>query len=175
MNLCRYVRVLLLMSAGCAGGAVSHEATIPILEVAPPTELTPMTVNAVLMPVSVKAGETASVLVGVRLLLGWHTYVYVPAEEPYIQTTRILELGPGVAASGEWIAPPPVSDIQNPKVMVYESRPEPLIFLHSLRVAENASGEVAVRAGLIYQTCNSSRCLPPAREIFDLKLTVAPK
>lgn len=151
----------------------SDAVAAPALEVQMPSELTPMTVGVALSRSTAAPGESVAVTVGVRLLPGWHTYAVVPPEEPYIQTRFSVEPQAGVTAVGDWIAPPPVSDPTNPALKIYESTPEPLMFVHELRVAENASGEVQVRVSVLYQTCDLSRCLPPEQKTFDLKLQVA--
>ena len=145
-----------------------------VVKVDPPTELTPMTVSAALTQAGARPGETVMVTIAVRLLPGWHTYAVVPPEEPYIQTKWILEPGAGVTAEGDWLAPPATPDPENPKLMLYQSQKDPLVFLHDLRVADDAKGEITVRAGVLFQTCDASRCLPPERKVFDLKLKVAP-
>jgi Disulphide bond corrector protein DsbC len=164
----------LLTSVTWAAGVQPPNGAAPASTIEPPSELTPMTIDAELNPPHAQAGATVMVSIGVRLLPGWHTYARVPPEEPYVQTKWILEPGAGLTASGDWIAPPAVPDAHNPQMQVYESQPEPLIFLHGLRVANDVSGELTVRTGLVYQTCNFSRCLPPTRKTFDLKLSVAP-
>jgi len=167
------VTLLLTATSGASVAAQpQEESSAPALQIDAPSELTPMTVNAALTRQSSEPGAAVSVLIGIRLLPGWHTYAYVPSEEPYIQTKWLLEPGSGLLAVGDWIAPPAVSDPQNPRMKLYVSPPEQLLFMHPLRVADDASGEANVRAGLVYQTCNFSRCLPPTRKTFDLKLTV---
>jgi len=164
---------VLLGTAGCVGVAGQLQTSGTALQIDPPSELVPMTTNAVLTQPSGEPGKTVAVLIGVRLLPGWHTYAYVPAEEPYVQTQWLLEPGTGLTAMGDWIAPPPVPDAQNPRMKLYQSGSQPLIFMHEFRIADNASGEIGVRTGLVFQTCNFIRCLPPTRKTFDLKLTVA--
>ena len=84
-----------------------------------------------------------------------------------------LEPGAGLTPSGDWIAPPPVEDAANPRLKLYESTPEPLLFLHPLQVADTASGEASVRVSVLFQVCDMSRCLPPEEKTFDLKLKIA--
>jgi hypothetical protein len=50
-----------------------------------------------------------------------------------------------------------VSDPLNPRLKIHESTPAPLECRHSLRVADDASGEVPVRVGLGYQVCDAFR------------------
>ena len=142
------------------------------MKVGMPSEIAPMTLDAVLAQPTAAPGETVAVMVGVRLLPGWHTYAVVPPEEPYVQTRMTLDPEAGVTASGDWIAPPPLADAMNPQLKIYESTPEPMMFMHSLKVADNASGDVKVRVTVLFQTCDMSRCLPPEERIFDLKLKV---
>jgi hypothetical protein len=145
------------------------------LRVPKPTEISPMTVGAALTTSHASTGDSITVLIGVRLLPGWHTYAQVPPDEPYLATEGILEPGPGLTPSGDWIVPPSVADAQNPQMKIYESGPEPLILMHELRVANTAPREATVRVSVRFQTCNVQRCLPPARKVFNLKLAVTPR
>jgi DsbC/DsbD-like thiol-disulfide interchange protein len=163
-----------LLSMGCMAGAQQQDDAVSALKIAPPNELTPLTLNAVLTQKRAKPGDTVTVMVGMRLLPGWHTYAYVPADEPYTPIKWLLEPGVRVTATGEWIAPPPVPDAQNPQIKLYVGQSEPLFFAPELRIANNASGPIVVRTGIFYQTCNVSRCLPPTGKTFDLSLTVVP-
>lgn len=162
-------------AAQAAPVAAPATASGPTVKVDMPDEVTPMTLNAMLAKTTVAPGDTVAVMVGVRLLPGWHTYAVVPPEEPYIQTKFTLEPAAGLAATGDWVSPPPVADSSNPRLKVYESTPEPLVFTHALRVSDTATGEVKVRVNVLYQTCDFSRCLPPAEQKFDLTLKIAAK
>lgn len=163
--------VLLVAIAVCAIGIAAADS----LRVTRPTELTPMTVGAALSSSHASPGQSISVLIGVRLQPGWHTYAQVPANEPYVATKGVLEPGPGLTPLGDWTAPPSVADEQDPHMRLYESGPVPLIFSHEFRVAEKAAREVAVRVSFRFQTCNAEGCLPPTRKVFNLKLTVVPR
>jgi len=152
-----------------APAAAASEFT---LTVDMPNEMVPMTIAAMVGQPSVTPGDTVAVVVGVRLLPGWHTYAVVPPTEPYVQTKWTLEPGPGLIASGEWLVPPPVPDAHNPALKLYESTADPLVFRHALRVADTASGELKVKVSVLFQVCDAFRCLPPAEQFFDLKLKV---
>lgn len=171
MRMIRRTTDLLLAVAVLAVGVAEADP----LRVSTPTELSPMTVGAALTTSRTSPGESITVLVGVRLLPGWHTYAQVPPDEPYVATRAILEPGPGLTPSGDWIAPPSVADAQNPQMKTYESAPEPLIFTRELRVANTAPREATLRVSVPFQTCNVQRCLPPSRRVFTLKLAVTPR
>lgn len=165
-------KVPLLVAVAIWTVAVAEESP---LRVRTPTELAPMTVGAALTTSRASPGESISVLIGVRLLPGWHTYAEVPADEPYVATKGLLEPSSGLTPSGDWMTPPSIPDATNPQLKIYASSSDPLIFLHEMRVAESAAGEAQVRVTLRFQTCSAERCLPPTREVFALSLNVIPR
>ena len=135
-----------------------------------PTEVTPMTVGAMLSSSIAKPGDTVAILGTVRLLPGWHTYASVPAGKPYIQTKWSIDPPAGISAVGDWLTPAAVPDPRDAELTIYEG--DKLTFAHPLKVSDAASGEQTIRVGIFFQTCNLEHCLAPTRKSFDLKLSV---
>jgi DsbC/DsbD-like thiol-disulfide interchange protein len=149
--------------------------TLAALAIEPPTELEPVSMSAELSTATASPGDTLVVTVGIKLLPGWRIYAHVPANEPYVQTRWLVDLPPRLSAAGEWIGPPPTPDVHNPELKLYEAGPDALLLMRELKVADDAQGSLTVNAGLLYQACDFSRCLPPTRKTVELKLKIVPQ
>ena len=149
-----------------------YNLDVEALKVKRPSRRSPLQMTASLIPATASPGETVRVVIKVRLKPLWHCYDYVPEGEPFKQTERLMELGEGLQASGDWQIPESTPYIKNPSLMVYQGGREPLVFYRDLVVADDASGELTVKTGLKYQVCDENMCLPPKKNLQDLVLTV---
>lgn len=168
----------IVLLAGCAAvnesenTAQQFDMAVESLQVEAPTPRSPLQMKASLIPAQAAPGETVKLVVKVRLMPGWHFYDYVPPTEPYIQTKWLMELGSGLESQGEWGGPEATPYISNPMMLVHEGGAEPMVFYRELVVSENATGAVAVEAGLHFQACDADICLPARKRTEDLILTV---
>lgn len=149
-----------------------YKQAVEALQVDAPTMRSPLQFKAALIPSSAAPGERVRLVVKVRLNPGWHIYDYVPPNEPYKQTEWLMELGAGLQAVGEWNGPQATSYYSNPIMMVHEGRDEPLVFYRELVVGEDAVGELSVKAGMKYQTCDINMCMPTKQQVEELGLKI---
>lgn len=149
-----------------------YEQAVEALLVDVPTMRSPLQFKTALIPSSATPGDTVRLVVKVRLKPGWHFYDYVPPNEPYKQAEWLMELGGGLQAVGEWNGPQATSYYSNPIMMVHEGRDEPLVFYRELVVGEDAVGELSVKAGMKYQTCDINMCMPTKKRVEELGLMI---
>ena len=164
--------------AGC--GAVDsqqynleqYEQAVQALQVGEPTGRAPLQMTTSLVPATAAPGETVRLVIKVKLMPGWHFYEYVPEGEPYKQTEWLMELGEGLQSLSEWEGPSAEPYLYNPMMAVYEGGEEAIVFYRELVVNDDASGELTVKAGLYFQTCDANMCLPTRKQMDDLVLKV---
>ncbi len=72
--------------------SASLQAAIDAIEVAEPSEVDPVAMAAAIIPGFARAGETAAVVLKLRMHPGWRIYRYVPPGEPYVATEWLLQL-----------------------------------------------------------------------------------
>jgi hypothetical protein len=139
------------------------------INVESPTDIAPVTAGAVVSPASAIAGDTVTLTVRVRIAREWHIYGVSMGGGPSQPTSLKLKLPDGVAATGDWSAPPSEYETTplgiNP---VYQSDVE---FSHKLKISDSAMpGDIDIHCKVDYQACDRSKCLPPAS--LDLKATL---
>jgi len=122
----------------------------------------PVAVNATLVWSADKT-QVAVVMKG-AIEVGWHIYAYVPETEPYIATDLRLELPKGVSALGDWVLP--TSKPYENGIYVYEDE---VLFVQYCTV-DTTIGNVSIKSGLYYQTCDIHKCFPPTTKSIELKL-----
>lgn len=70
-------------------------------------------------------------------------------------------------ASSKWVLPDPFTPVSTVKSAISVSGVDPVWWAPQRK-------DWTVRVGLLYQTCDVFRCLPPVEQVFDLKLEVVP-
>lgn len=121
----------------------------------------PVTLNAGV----VAEGDSLAVIIKVLMAPGWHIYKFVPANLPYIVTEPILKLPEGIKAVGKWESSKASTYSNDPGVLIHENK---AWFVQKVVRQPDALG--IIQAGLYYQTCDLSQCLPPVEKILDLKV-----
>ena len=142
---------------------------IAALSVAEPSMSAPVSMASAVFPAQLRAGQRAVVVIKVKILPGWHIYAYVPPSKPYIVTRKRLDLPSALQAEGDWQNPPARPYALDSTLFVWEGEQ---VFTREIEVARGAAGKQTLSAGLIYQTCNRKVCLPPAKKIDRLMLTI---
>ncbi|MCS6965344.1 MAG: protein-disulfide reductase DsbD family protein, partial [Candidatus Kapabacteria bacterium] len=122
------------------------------------------------------AGDTATITVRLQLASGWYTYSLTPqvnadgiGPEP-LQ----LSLSPSslVQLSGKPKAPPPRRKYDEGFQMEVEYYTGTVTFHLPIRVVGREPGAYTVHVNVVYQVCDSTRCLPPEEVQLPLRLFV---
>jgi hypothetical protein len=135
-----------------------------------PTRSNPVVATAAVRPRRVKAGESLTLTVDVRVAAGWHINAVRGGRETAIPTRLELKLPPGIAATADWVLPQP--DVaEQARGPVYRGA---ITFRRTLKVTEKATvGNVDVFCNLTYQACDENQCLRPTTIKLRAPLEVA--
>ena len=137
------------------------------IEVAEPSETTPVTAGAATSSSEIHPGDTVTLIIRARIAPGWHIYGLGASSGPNQPTQIELTLPRDIAANGEWECTAPVSQVTSMGlVSVYSSE---VTFSQQLKVsALEQRGVDSITCEFHYQACNHVRCLSPG----VLKMTV---
>ena len=123
-------------------------------------------------PLEIKAGERASVKLGLTIAPRWHVNANPPALDYMIPTEVKLSGGPGLTI-GHPVYPPAKHvklSFEETALAVYDGETEISV---PIEVAGNAPGGARSLAGQVkFQACNDQVCLAPASVPFTIALTI---
>lgn len=170
-------RLILILSGstiGCGAGAPSPTGSdagiaAPSLAIASqanaeypaapdPTLHEPVTATMVARPERISAGETADLLVSVRIAPGHYVHAASDADTTFAPVTVDVELPEAVEAVGAWEFPSPQS-AKNGEHVYRDS----LLLRRTLKVPADALPRTHQLTGRVrYQVCNEELCWPLA-------------
>jgi len=130
------------------------------VDVSEPAPSNPVAAAAVLVPATLEAPATATLVIRVRTAPTWHIY---PVDRPVgtAQPTRLeLKLPDGVEPAGDWLHPEAaISPGAAEGQLVYEGD---FTFRRRLQFTEQTpSGRVEISCQIDYQACDPFLCRPP--------------
>jgi DsbC/DsbD-like thiol-disulfide interchange protein len=120
----------------------------------------PLAAGAILIPATLTAPGTTTLLIRVRTAPGWHIYA-VDRPAGTARPTRLeLQLPDGVEPEGDWELPEPkIGEVGSSGQLVYEGD---FRFTRRLKVVETASaGQLRVGCEIHYQACDPFSCRLP--------------
>lgn len=141
------------------GPGVNDHSVIP-----EPTADEPVVISAQFIPL--KGKKSGDLIISASILKGWHMYAYVDKDSPFIQTEPLLELPEGAHADKDWEISAASPYPGNKGVFIFEDKAS---FKIKVNYQDSKPGSV-IRCGLFYQTCDETKCLPPAKKMLDIKI-----
>lgn len=132
--------------------------------VAEPTADEPVVISARFIPV--KGEKSGELIISASILKGWHMYAYVDKDSPFIQTEPLVELPEGAHSDKDWQSSAASPYPGNKGVFIFEDK---AAFKIKINYKDSKPGSV-IRCGLFYQTCDETKCLPPAKKMVEIKI-----
>ena len=131
---------------------------------AEPTADEPVVISAQFIPL--KGEKSGEIIISASILKGWHIYAYVDKDSPFIQAEPLLELPEGANTEKDWQSSAASPYPGNKGVFIFENKAS---FKIKVNYQDSKLGSV-IRCGLFYQTCDETKCLPPAKTMVDIKI-----
>jgi DsbC/DsbD-like thiol-disulfide interchange protein len=132
-----------------------------------PTADTPIVVAAAVLPQQARPGETVTLVVRVRMGIGWHIYALgqKTPSAPFAPTTIDFALPRGIEPVGQWLVPPPEHFRgQTGPGLVYQGE---VVVRRKLRIANQLpSGKLELPCTIRYQACRAELCLRPTQVVL---------
>ncbi len=119
---------------------------------------------------SVRAGETARIVITGALKEGWHAYSIVPVPEGPFPTAITLEENAQVSKAGEAEEDPPHKEFDKNFDKEVGFFSEKAVYYLPIKIAASVKGQIEVKASIRFQACNDQVCNPP--KTVDLPLTI---
>ncbi|HEV3301145.1 MAG TPA: FG-GAP-like repeat-containing protein [Planctomycetaceae bacterium] len=137
-----------------------------------PTRSNPVVATAAVLPRRVRAGESLTLTVDLRVAAGWHINAVSSGSGTAIPTRLELNVPPGISVAADWTLPEP--DVGGPETgPVYRGQ---VTFRRTLKVAEKAAvGRVELSCDFAYQACDDNQCLRPTKVSLKAPLEVVPQ
>ncbi|MDO7742833.1 MAG: hypothetical protein MUP99_03640, partial [Pedobacter sp.] len=141
------------------------ESAVPANTVmAEPTADEPVVISAQFIPL--KGEKSGEMIISASILKGWHIYAYMDKDSPFIQTEPLLELPEGANTEKDWQSSAASPYPGNKGVFIFEDKAS---FKIKINYKDSKPGSV-IRCGLFYQTCDETKCLPPAKKMVQIKI-----
>jgi hypothetical protein len=122
-----------------------------------PSAQQPVTATMAIRPENTSVGETAEMLVSVRIEPAHYVHAIKNRGEPWIPLAVNLTLPDEVEALGDWELPKP--EVGHGAAMVYRNS---VLLRRALRIRRKPSARTLRISGeLRYQACNEELCWPP--------------
>lgn len=134
----------------------------------------PVEWSARLEPASVRAGESAQIVVQATIQPGWYIYSRDTEGDGPVVTTITLEGGQALVANGDIVGPTPVRKFDpnfEIEVGLYSNRPA---FGVPVRVADGATGRRTVVVSVRSQACDDRSCDRPRTVDLTVEFDVEP-
>lgn len=130
--------------------------------------------TARLEPASIRAGESAQIVVTATIVDGWHIYSRDTDGEGPIPTTLTLEEGQVLVQNGDVVGPTPVRKFDpnfEMEVGLYSKSP---VFAIPVKLQEGVSGRQVVRVSARSQACDDTSCDRPRTVELEVVFDVEP-
>lgn len=149
-----------------ADGVTARPAPLTVanddLPIRGPSEEEPVVVAASLFPRQAKPGNTATLVIRVRMAVGWSISPVGNdgPRGPSLPTTLALRLPSGVAIEDDWLLPDPEACFD--RIGQHLGYHGEVVFRRTLKVAANQpAGPLQIPCTVTYQACDAIKCIRP--------------
>jgi hypothetical protein len=135
-----------------------------------PTEANPVVLQAEITPPVVRPGDVVTLAIRLRIARGWHVYADVPSGNASQATELRLEAPPGATPETSWLRPPANPSPSGATLYVGD-----LVFQRKLRIGNVNEQKLEVSISVLFEACNSQKCLPPTSQTLKTSVLVSSK